>query len=301
LKYVRQQSTLEVAASTTIFEHFRLVNSRGTKPLLYTLSNIDLELIGGLSARSAICKFLKNKLQEFANLAAPPIGDSYVKMRDFEFTHKIDDNRTILCCVSDARSLFNVPEGMTLDEFSNQLDRFASRLPLQKDGTRRLYHGTTILSATSIVIEGIKRSELEESSDFGAAFYTTEDLSYALYYAIFSQTANDPALVVFDIPNDHFLDWHTLDLDTDVLNWEAQVIKSRNNRSPIVGYDTVTGPITSNATKIECGAKPLRLSANQIAFLPSPAGMFVVPTTDTDIFVYRICNMFLLESRSNFI
>jgi hypothetical protein len=291
LKYVRQRSALEVSASTTLFEHFRLVKSRSTMPLLYTLNNIDLELIGGLSAGSAIRKFLKNKLHEFANFAAPSIGDSYVRMRDFEFTHKIDDNHTIPCRVSDARSLFNVTEGMTKDKFHSLLGTFASRLPPQKDGTCRLYHSTTIVAATSIVMEGIKRSELEEASDFGAAFYMTEDLPYALHYAIFSQDANDPTLVIFDVPRNHFLGWRSLDLTTDVPKWEVQVIKSRRNRSPIMGYDMVTGPITSNATKIECGAKPLRLPVNQIAFLPSPADAFVVPTTDTDVFVYRICNI----------
>jgi hypothetical protein len=61
-------------------------------------------------------------------------------MRNFEFTHKIDDNRSIPCRVSDARSLFNVTERMTLDEFRSLLVTFASRLPSQQDGTCRLYH-----------------------------------------------------------------------------------------------------------------------------------------------------------------
>jgi len=86
---------------------------------------------------------------------------------------------------------------------------FPTLSPLQ-EGYIRLYHGTSVRGAESILECGINMDfcDRSESTDFGACFYTTEDVRYAmhiatcclLYVRIGEHQVHGCAVVVFDIP-----------------------------------------------------------------------------------------------------
>ena len=80
-------------------------------------------------------------------------------------------------------------------------DFFLHKLPDVPPGHTRLYHGASIVDATKILCEGISSECLNSVSDFGRAFYMTENLACALHYMQLTMESEgfDGAILVFDV------------------------------------------------------------------------------------------------------
>ena len=131
------------------------------------------------------------------------------------------------------------------------------------EGHFRLYHGTTELAAAAIL--NSLPSLSHAPSDFGAAFYLTNSIRYALNWASFKATENRAAVIIFDIPNDHLArTTPILNMTNDSLLWSGTVIAHRNDNSSAPNYDferdvsaqVLIGQIKGNAREIERGRAP---------------------------------------------
>lgn len=149
--------------------------------------------------------------------------------------------------------------------------------PDARDGYTRLYHGTNLQNATSIVTDGFDLTKAATTCDFGAGFYLTANPCAALLYAMLRIYSNgdghDPAVIAFDIRTPDLAPW-SIQNDT----WERVVTACRRQRllqlrsnSPeiygaFIGSTIIYGSITSNATRIECGARPIPSAEFQYCF-----------------------------------
>lgn len=111
--------------------------------------------------------------------------------------------------------IFNVSSTAILKRFDkrvpllSQLPEAIAQLGEPPEGCVRLYHGTTISAATSLVRDGVDVDRLQPRSDFGAALFTTPDLPYALYCAFLGTSSQhfeeDCAVVVYDVTEEALL------------------------------------------------------------------------------------------------
>lgn len=112
---------------------------------------------------------------------------------------------------------------------------------------KRLYHGTSWVSADSIV-EGVNLDFSRVNLDFGKGFYTGESFSDAMNWADrFSQ----PAVVVFLIPSDEFVNpnppLRILDLTSDHQRWSNLTEGCRGLNRTVMAEasrnECISGPI----------------------------------------------------------
>jgi len=69
-------------------------------------------------------------------------------------------------------------------------------------GHRRFFHGTDSTGAHNILNEGIRKARFEKYSDFGPAFYATENCNLALMFSIYAAASGSGrcAILSFDVP-----------------------------------------------------------------------------------------------------
>ena len=148
----------------------------------------------------------------------------------------------------------------------------------------QLFHGTSAAAAHDILVNGINPEYFGRHTDFGPAFYTTDDLLYALRAATLSaDDDNSVAVLCFHI-DDRDPVWTGADrFDTTLDSWPQVILNNRRAiRSPEAirerfnRADIVSGPITANAERIDTGHAPVASTIRQYAFRNTDRGLAAI-------------------------
>eukprot|EP00053_Salpingoeca_punica_P008650 m.77349 g.77349 ORF g.77349 m.77349 type:complete len:741 (-) comp14694_c0_seq1:750-2972(-) len=159
-------------------------------------------------------------------------------------------------------------------------DVLQGQLPQLQPGLIRLYHGTTIFGAHSILNDGIDVTVFNPDSDFGPAFYATQDMLCALHYMNLAMAASshqfDGGLLVLDVDRNSLNALaNVTDLAVNHVKWATLVRICRSQR-PIAAMgnaewaqeftasEIVSGPIVANANDL--------IGTGNIAQEPEEAG-----------------------------
>jgi hypothetical protein len=156
--------------------------------------------------------------------------------------------------VSPIERLYTLPE---IDPEKQPKTTPLPPLPRPTNGpTRRLYHGTDVVSANSIVAL-IDLTTGRDELDFGQGFYTTASLKHAQRLAK-TRGGSNGAIVVFDVPISELYSLNYLVFSSADSNWEAFVVYHRSVAGVNHDYDWVEGPVAKdwNVTRGTASALP---------------------------------------------
>jgi len=265
------------------FSHFQLKECVATYDLMFTLQNQSE--FPGLSSVHIIHSFLTAQRKQLAaKYISAAIGDEHKNSSYKELKNQTCGTNSFTLIVLSASKCYNgsnLPTNPNDFNVSNELGQLFQN---PKDDILRLFHGTTISAATSILTNGVDVNELNQYCDFGKAFYTTPSLQYALYYPIKNGCKEAPALMVFEIPRKDLEQWDICHLQDD--DWRTYVKCCRKQSMESlprelherVSTRVLRGPITQNAEKIEAGFPPIASDFEQYAFKLMPGiEQFILP------------------------
>ena len=180
---------------------FGVVRSALTRPLFEAAHYLDYADAPEVPLKQLVLWYVLYLVHRPTRVRGRHLGDSAQPNGPWvDDTAASDDgNRT-----RPVRKVFRVAHPATASIDQAFADRLSSLLPAPASSTDllRLYHGTSLSAAESIVF-GINRDRLDPCCDFGLAFYLTPDLLCALHWMRWPITeCNAGALLVYDVEVD---------------------------------------------------------------------------------------------------
>lgn len=136
----------------------------------------------------------------------------------------------------------------------------------------RLYHGSKESSCQAILEHGIDDAFFSAKTDFGPAFYTSSDPQYSIGFAFQNRGSERIGLLVADVKSTLLKQAR---MCAPVETWSSVVKLFRRGRGATSmspeeekawKAPLLVGPITKNATAIECRAPPQPTDFTQYAF-----------------------------------
>ena len=196
---------------TDLLKYLGVVEIPSTTRLFQIVEAAARDKLPGVSTVSLAKKW-------FAHLANPVVTLSdFDKLSKENPTTEVGGGASVLLLSHDAGSS-SEGEGDGGDEegkkhgdkkdasFEEKIEKYLSHeVPA---GHRRFFHGTDSVAAHSILNDGITQELFAVDSDFGPAFFTTENCNLAFMFAIYGAAAGSGrgAILSFDVPETAYND-----------------------------------------------------------------------------------------------